>query len=516
MQSWGDGYVTDIAYADGFYPMQGPRQMALAALMRGLETPDFDGPFTYCELGCGRGRTSLVLAAVHPQGEFHAVDFHPAHIAEARQQAQAARLDNVSFHEKSFEELLGPDAPPLPMFDAVSLHGVWSWISPEAQGAIVAFLKARLKPGGLVFVSYNAMPTWLQVAPLQRMVKELADTTPGRSDVAADQAVRTLGRLFEAGVIPPQFEPGVKRISGHADQAQFEYLAHEYLNAHWRPVYHIDVVRALEPAKLSYAANSDLLRNFPILGLTSAQQGALAEVSGEALRETLTDFCISAWFRRDVFVRGARRLSADALAERASALELVSVEPYPDIVQLKAPDGTVWRPNTEVYRAIGQRLAKGPAKVGDLLSATAAIPGPKVGPVELVGVLVGTGLTAVHQKPDPAAIAAADRLNGLLRPPEKTSMAGGVTLAIPATSSGISLSAAEYTLFWAARRGPVDVEQAAREFVHLCRAAGGHPIIDGKPYEDEGEAVAAATRNYQEKLDRLLPAWRSLDLCDYS
>jgi hypothetical protein len=131
-----------------------------------------------------------------------------------------------------------------------------------------------------------------------------------------------------------------------------------------------------------------------------------------------------------------------------------------------------------------------------------------VGPVELAGVLVGIGLAAVHRKPDAAAIASSARLNGLLRPPEETSMTTGVTLAVPAISSGITLSAADYTLYWTARRGEVDVDGAARAFVDRCRRAGGHPIIGGQAYEDEAEAVSAASRNYQEKLDRLLPAWR--------
>jgi len=508
MQSWGEGYITDIEYADGFYAAQGPRQMALAALMRGLETPDFDRPFAYCELGCGRGRTSLVLAALHPQGEFHAVDFHPAHIAQAVQEAEAARLPNIRFHEKSFEELTGPGAPALPMFDAVSLHGVWSWVSPELQGAIVAFLKAKLKPGGLVFVSYNAMPAWTQVAPLQRVLKELADAAPTRSDLAIGHSVQALGRLFEAKVIPESFHEGMEKIQSQAERAQFEYLAHEYLNAHWRPLYHIDVVRAMEPAKLSYAGHADLLRNFPILGFSDEQNAALSEIPGEALRETLTDFCLGSWFRRELYVRGARRLMAGVRAERIAALELTLLAPFPEVLQLQAHDGTLWKPHVEVYQAVGRALRQGPRMVGELLSSPELPAGHPVGPVELAGVLVGVGLAGIRQKPDPAANAAAARLNGLLRPPHETSMTTGVTLAVPAISSGVTMSAAEYTLYWAARHGPVDVDAAAHAFVDRCRRAGGHPIIDGQAYEEEGEAIAAATRNYEQKLEHLTPLWR--------
>src|SRR5258708_5096271 len=119
MPSWGNGYVTDIAYADGFYPDQSPAHLEPAATLTRIETPDLDRHYTYCELGCGRGRTSLVLAAINPEAEFHAIDFHPAHVAHAQQQARRARLRNIQFHECSFAELPGAYGAALPKFDVI-------------------------------------------------------------------------------------------------------------------------------------------------------------------------------------------------------------------------------------------------------------------------------------------------------------------------------------------------------------------------------------------------------------
>jgi SAM-dependent methyltransferase len=512
MQSWGDGYITDIEYTDGFYAAQGPRQIAMAALMRGFAAPDFDRPFAYCELGCGRGRTSLVLAALHPESEFHAVDFHPAHIAQAQEEALAAELGNITFHERSFDELLGADAPALPMFDVITMHGVWSWVSSEIQDSIVAFLKARLKPGGMVFVSYNAMPAWQQVAPVQRLLKELAEASPARSDVAIAQSMQTLDRLSKAGVVPDRFSEGLEKILGQIERSQLDYLAHEYLNAHWKPLYHLDVVRSLAPAKLSYAGNMDLLRNFPILGFTPEQLAALDEFPDEALRETLVDFCLGGWFRKDIFVRGARRLTRGAQLERAGELVLTALAPFPEVIQLKAPDGTIWKPDVEVYRAVGEALRSGPRRIKDLLSLPGLPNGHKVSAIELAGLLVGVGLAAVYTAPSAAAVAATQRLNGLLKAPEDVSMTHGVTLAVPTISSGVTLSAADYMIYRMARQGAADVEVTARRFVDRCRRAGGYPIIDGQAYEDEAEAVEATTRNFQEKAERFVPSWRLMGL----
>ena len=119
-----------------------------------------------------------MLAALNPEAEFHAVDFHPAHIAHGRALARAAGIDNLTFHELSFADLATERAPPMPMFDYVSMHGVWSWIAPDLQAAILRFLDRGLTAGGLVHVSFNALPGWTDVAPVQRLTKELAAASP--------------------------------------------------------------------------------------------------------------------------------------------------------------------------------------------------------------------------------------------------------------------------------------------------------------------------------------------------
>ena len=259
MPDWGRGYVTDVEYNDGFYGLLAPAQMALAANLNGFEAPETSGAFTYCELGCGRGDTSLILAALNPSAEFHAVDFHPAHIAHARARARAAGLANVTFHEVSFADLIGPGALRLPMFDFITMHGVWSWIAPDLQAAIVEFMRDRLQPGGLVHVSFNALPGWSDRAPLQRLVKEFAATSLDRSDRAAERAIGAVRELSEAKIIPQRFSEVVDWLAGMVSSGGLPYLAHEYLNEHWRPLYHADVARAFAGAKLNFAASGDLL-----------------------------------------------------------------------------------------------------------------------------------------------------------------------------------------------------------------------------------------------------------------
>jgi SAM-dependent methyltransferase len=512
MHSWGDGYVTDIEYSDGFYASQSPAHLALAATLNGIEPPDLSGTFTCCELGCGRGQTALVLAAVNPRAQFHAIDFHPAHIAHARNRAQQAGLRNIELHECSFEELTGPRGTTLPMFDVITMHGVWSWIAPRLQSAIIAFINARLKPGGLVYVSYNALPAWNPVAPLQRIIKELADASRSRSDVAITRVLTQLQRLADTNVIPKKYHDGVKRIQDTAERL-LQYVAHEYLNEYWEPVYHADVARAFAEAKMSFAASTELLKNFYNLSLTEEQRSVLADIPSEELRETLKDFCTDHWFREDVFVRGARQMRPAQRERLFSQQRLTLLRPPPDSIEIGRPDGSKWVPDPVVYDAVVAALRRGPRLVAELLRLDELPPQHAVGPVELVGILLGTGLAGIYTEPTSESQASADGLNSLLDADPELALTRGATIAVPATRTGVTLSAANFALYQDLRRGrTATADSLADRFIGRCHAAGCHPVLDGKTYEDEGEARTALTCEYQMKIEKVVPLWRMMGM----
>jgi hypothetical protein len=496
---WGGGYVTDIEYLDGFYIDQSPRRMALAAILTGVQPPDFSGPFAYCELGCGLGTTITTLAAVHPQGAFHAIDFHPSQIAAARDRARAAALSNVTFHELSFADLAGPAGEALPMFDAITMHGVWSWVAPELQDAIVGFMARRLNPGGLVYVSYNVLPGWSAMAPVQRLMRELSGLAFARSDIAAGRAAGMLKKLAEAKIVPAGFDAGRGRVEDLAAKGHLTYLAHEYLNEHWRPLYHLDVARAFAQAKLGFVGSTELLRNFSNVGYSAEQRELLAQVPSPELRETLRDFHDDILLRRDLFVRGVRRLPAARRDALLGDLELTLLKPPPEPFHFARPDGSDWRPEPVVYGPVLKALARRPCRVADLLALPDIPPAYGISAVELVGVLVGSGMATVFEPPSPEAVAASDRLNALAGAEEP----GGARIAAPALAAAISLSPVELGLYDDLRNGRTpDAEDLARRFAALSRA--------GKPAAEDAERHAALVREYAERIEHQAPLWRMM------
>src|ERR1700681_1935101 len=194
---WSQGYVTDTIYADRFFRELSPTWLNYVAALCGASPRNLDRSFTYLDLGCGFGSSTIVNAGAFPGGEFHACDFNPAHIEGGQRHAAALAISNIQFHEASFQDLLLKD---LPAFDFIVLHGVYSWVGAEARQAIRRIIRETLKPGGLVYLSYNCLPGWSIEAPLRKLLLELAATGDGGSPQRTQHAVRSLKQLSSSSL----------------------------------------------------------------------------------------------------------------------------------------------------------------------------------------------------------------------------------------------------------------------------------------------------------------------------
>ena len=146
--SWSDGYNADTEYTSHFFAELAPPLLDLAALTAGVMPPEREGGrFRYCELGCGNGMSTAILAASHPNAEFVGIDFMPVHVANARRAAKRGGLKNARFLELSFADACRED---LGSFDYIVAHGVLSWVSPQGRAEMVEFFRRFLAPGGLV------------------------------------------------------------------------------------------------------------------------------------------------------------------------------------------------------------------------------------------------------------------------------------------------------------------------------------------------------------------------------
>ena len=373
-------------------------------------------------------------------GEFWGADFNPAHAANAQSLAHHAQSDG-RFFDDSFADMAARDD--LPSFDYIVLHGVWSWVSDDNRRAIVEIMRRRLKVGGTVYMSYNTLPGWAVAMPLRHMMTLHAETVGSDAQGVVgriDASIAFGAKLAEVGARYFAANPTAKsRLDAIAGQNR-NYVAHEYFNRDWAPMYFSDAHQWLSEAKLGYACAGAILDQMDAFNLTPAQQEVLSGIPYTVLRETVRDYLLNQQFRRDIYTRGARRLSPLERLERVHDLKITLTARASEIAyEADAGLGKVGL-KTEIYKPIIEALDDGdssPKRIGDLATRPKLAALPPGALIEALAVLVGSG--RAHPAQSEAEIEAAaprcKRLNAALV--ERARVGGDVTcLASPVLGAG--------------------------------------------------------------------------------
>lgn len=514
---WNEGYVADVEYTAGFYKELSPTYLNYVCVLNGFEPVRLDKPYTYFELGCGQGFTANLLAASNPKGRFYAADFLPAQVARANQLAANAQLANLTILESSFADLAHGRVADLPQFDFITLHGVYTWVSAENRRHIVDFMARYLKPGGIVYLSYNAMPGWSAALPLQKLLMQHADLHPERSDIQMVQARDFIERLsdIDAQYFMANESNGVfKHRLDTLIVDKPSYLVHEYMNRDWQPMYHADVAQDLWAAKLDYAASADVVMAFPHHYLSAEKQKLVNGLPGPRLRETVKDYLLNTGFRRDIFIRGARRMNRVLRLQWLRQTGMALIVPHDIAVRdLYCADSKVTMKKAMCCVVI-DALADGPKT----LEALAGIPGAAGSGmdelVEVTAILVAAGLVSPYfvsgcDTDDTAA----RRLNAELAEQSQNHDIYQA-LASPILGNGIASGLVQRLVYRALvlQKGEIDAVAIART-ARTVLAAQGLPVTrDDTVLQSEPDIEAELLSTVTAILSLRVPIWRQLKM----
>lgn len=510
MTDWSAGYVTEVGYTHGFYRELVPQYLALAALARGDAAPGLKAePIRVLELGCGQGLSANLIAAANPHVDYTAIDFNPAHIAGAQALAAAAGTPNMHFREASFEEVAAD--PAFGRFDVITLHGIYTWISAENRAHIVRIARDKLKPGGLLYLSYNSFPGWTPVLPIRRMFTDTAAAHPAVPIFdRLDESLRLFNRLLEVGARYIAATPGLAERMQRVQTQQRNYVAHEYLNGEWTIFHFADVAADMAAAKLTYVASAHLLDHIDSVNLTAEQSALLAEIKDPIRREGLRDLIVNQQFRRDVFMRGAVPLPAHEAREIWLDLRFGLSAARADIpLKVNATLGEASL-QAEVYAPLLDALAKGPRRVRQLVEdgQVAALGWARL--QQALVVLVGAG----HLQPCLDAKGDAKRrertraFNTVLMKRAQSS-ADLQYLASPVTGGGLMVDRFSQLFLLGREQKQPDPAQ----FVwNLLDSQGQRLLKDGKALETAEENLAELRLRYDLFATKQLPVLEQLGI----
>lgn len=510
MHEWTDGYMADIDYTFGYYAELNPSWMRLALLNAGLRPPE---TATACELGFGQG-LSINIHAAASAVRWYGTDFNPAQTGFAREMAATAD-SGAKLYDDAFAAFVGRGD--LPDFDFIGLHGIWSWISAENQAVVVDFIRRKLKVGGVLYISYNTFPGWSAFAPMRHLLAMHFDAMGGSGQGVLPRLDSAMGFCEKLLAVNPAYtavNPTVVERFKKLQEQNRHYLAHEYFNHNWEPVYFQTMVENLSPAKLDYAGSAYYLDYVDTVNLTESQRAFLKEIPDPLLRESVRDFVINQQFRRDYWVKGARRLHPVEQTELLRAQRVILQVPRTN-VPLKIKGALGEASLTEaVYSPILDLMGDNKPKTLGQIEQAVKGAGLSFSQVkEAVTVLVGTSSLLPVQ--DETAIAKAkkhtDKLNTALINRARFSQDVNV-LASPVTGGGFAVNQFQQLYLLALRQGRKQPAEWAQFVWQILSDQGKRIVKQEKTLETDAENIEELTSQATNFGENMLPIIKNLQV----
>ncbi len=510
MSDWTAGYVADIGYTFGYYTELNPLRVKLAFLDAGLVPPEVGSA---CELGFGQGMSANIHAAASVV-QWHGTDFNPSQAGFAQELARASG-SGAQMHDDAFADFCS--RADLPDFDYIGLHGIWSWISDANRAVIVDFVRRKLKVGGVLYISYNTLPGWATFAPMRHLLTQHATTLGADGSGIVNRIEGALGfadKLLETNPLFSRVNTSVPERLKTLKGQNRNYLAHEYFNADWHPMYFADMAKWLSPAKLSYACSAHLLDHVDAINLNAQQRALLEEVPDAVLRESVRDYMVNQQFRRDFWVKGARKLSALDQTEALRQLRVVLSTQRADVpmkVTTSLGDANM---SEEVYTPVLDALADFKIKSLAQLEQAVKDKGVSFGQMsQAIVILAGAGHVQLAQDEQAAnkSKKACDRLNAHLIGKSRSNMEISY-LASPVTGGGVTVNRFAQLFLQARSQGLKQPAEWAQFTWNILAAQNQRIVKEGKQLETPEENLAELNVQAQVFADKLVPVLKALQI----
>lgn len=509
MSDWTSGYVADIGYTYGYYSELNPLRASFALTSAGYGPPKSGH---HCELGFGQGLSVNMHAAASGQA-WWGTDFNPAQAAFAQELAQASGAQ-AHLTDEAFADFCARSD--LPDFDSIGLHGIWSWINDDNRAVIVDFIRRKLKVGGVLYISYNTQPGWAAMVPLRDLLTEHAAVmgSPGQGILGRiDQSMQFAERLMASNPAYARANPQAEQRLKMLKNQNRQYLAHEYFNRDWWPMSFSRMAQWMDGCKLGYVCSAHFIDHIDALNLTQAQQELLKSVPDEGFKQTVRDFCVNQQFRRDYWVKGARRLQAVQQQALLQSQQLVLVSPVAQVnLKVTGAQGEASMQEA-VYRPLLEAMASHqPMSLGQLSHAVAAkVPKPAV--LQAVQVLLGKGDVALAQDAERTATAQGTTraLNRHLR--QLAVGSGDVQYqASPVTGGGVVVNRMQQLFLQAMDQGATQPLLWAMHAWKVLDQQGQRLVKDGVTMQDPESNQKELLQQAQEFADQRLPILRALQV----
>lgn len=299
-------------------PETQPDFLAAVARLHGFDAPD-PSRGRVLELGCAQGGNLIPLAWRWPAADCVGVELSRVQAEAGADFIDRLGLANVRIAHGDLAAL--PDD--LGEFDTIIAHGVYSWVPPAVQAALLDVCRRHLSPQGVAYVSFNVAAGWEKLQPLRQALLT-------RTDAALAAPARYRQALAVLDALETEWnDPTLLKEIVYLKTAAPSYLFHEYLAEFNAPMSFSDFATQLESHGLRYVGEAG--PRSAVVELEDAWGLAPEGMAGRWMdAEATLDAALGTRFRRALVCRGdaefAQPPRADALASLAFYADLSSDE----------------------------------------------------------------------------------------------------------------------------------------------------------------------------------------------
>lgn len=295
-------YYDSVPYTSHAYMHSSPEQSAAVAHIFGLSAPAV-ATARVLELGGASGGNLIPLALRYPALKALELDLSPVQIDLGTRQAERLGLDNIVLRQADLAEV---DSESLGEFDYIVCHGVYSWVPPHVQDALLRICSRNLAPDGVAYVSYNTYPGW----KAKEMIRDAMLLHGGTRSDPNEQIAYARGMVGflqqvarKDGMLARALEENLPYLRKGDDH----YLAHEYLEPYNLPCYFHQFLERASGHGLSYLGEAQPAMMVPgNYGNDIAEPLLRAFGHDQARMEQYLDFAINRGFRQTLLVHASR------------------------------------------------------------------------------------------------------------------------------------------------------------------------------------------------------------------
>ena len=294
-------FIDELPYTSQAMPYTHPNHLATIAQIFGMQAAQ---PRRILELACGDGSNILGIAQSLPQSECWAIDKSESKIIQARQVADKAKLQNVTFKIMDILEL----DETVGKFDYIIVHGIYSWGSNEVKAHILKLCKQLLSEKGIAYVSYDTSPA----SDSRRIVRQmLRYHSMGMKD--SQQRLEQLHALFQFLIAANKEDNTAYSLMLQEEYQIFQQLPQpeyylDYIDADNEPVLFTEFMQRANAQELDYLGDTFIKTMLPQNLSADIQQNLAAFEHNIVQQEQYMDFARNRRYRHTLLVHQGTEL----------------------------------------------------------------------------------------------------------------------------------------------------------------------------------------------------------------